>query len=897
MIENRTSDAETELILLQSKCRPPFIAAAVVPRPRLFRLLDGWQEQRLTAVIAPAGYGKTTLVASWLRSRQAALAEQSVDVIWISLEEQDEDPHQFLTLLCAAVKPALHEVSTVIAHHLQQPSFDTLRLIKILLNGIAQKSNTFLLVIDDCQHINNSGLYAALKMTLHHGPANLHLMLLSRKDLSPDLDYLSIVGNLRILGLQELRFQEEEVGSYLERKLNWGQLSAGELSALVERSEGWVMGIELAALRLSGDADLGTMMALLHGRNQWIARYFHSELLDSLPPQIQTFLLETSILERLSAPLCLAVTGLPDAPALLEQAVALKLFIIPSDPNSLQFSYHALFRYLLRSELARRYPLEKVQILHQRAGAWLAKNDEIGTALAQYLQAKLHTEAVALVEQHLLQVALDGDFYRGERWLKMLHSNHVALSLRLILDETWCYVLADRGDVAAILQSTEAAWQRLAQLLPAGSLCHEERLMQWALAKFNEGNKKEALELAEQVAASMSERTHFLVRGACYFIQFLTRLQSQTSFDEPNVARMGYQALQIYEENGWFIGMVSVTRALSNYVRQKGNGKEALALGQHALNLIKLSQQDLALEAIYIHNFLAYVLYNFNQLREFEDELRHLLDRAKTTGNGDWLFIGQIMSSLHKMASGEVKTLTPEKASPDWRRRLLDVNSNQVKVIIQTWLIRLFILAGNRDEAWDTAQYTQVKLDGSPHDYPLQEKIVYASGYLARGTNLPLLKPILAELEGAYQETDFLEYQLQLAVLQAWYWLQQGDEGVAEAYLDQALNMVEQTGYVRYVLDIPDLRPLLAKSQHSCLQQYQDLARAALAAADSLEFSERELAILRLLAQKMKNREIADELFISEATVKWHLWSVYRRLGVKNRRAAVSRAREFSLIA
>ena len=878
------------LLILASKCRMPLVPGDILPRPHLYRELDAWQSRRLTAVQSPPGYGKTMLVASWLYRRQKALNAQGVEVGWVSLDADDDDPRQFMAYVTAALEPVIPAAATTVAQNLRRGQPDLQRAITILLNGISELDGPFLLIVDDYHHIYDEEIHQAFKRVLERGPSNLHVMLLTRQNLRPVLGHLNDIGGLRVLGADDLRFVDEEISIFVEEVLGYERPSKGALSSLAARSDGWITGLTLAAISRPKGGDVDAYAALIHGRNQWLSTYFRSEFLAGQTPEMQTFLLQTSLLDELSAPLCATVTGLPGTDALLEQAVADHLFITPTNDTMTHFVYHDLFRELLRDELEMRCPRTEVVVLSQRAAQWLEENGEIGAALRQYLNAGLYENAIALVERHSLPTILAGDVHRAQHWLNQLQKEDLPLTARLLLDQGWIYLIADRSDTLAFMQSSRDKWRNLTQTTKPDDPYQQEWMTQLAMATHLSNDPEEALTIVTKVGENLSSDSHFLVRGGYHFLKHIAFM------NHPAEAREhGLQALRIYEENGWLTGITAMTRAMGQHARLHGHVREALAFNRRALQLVERVERDLTLEAVYIHFELARLFYNLNQIAEARDELGQMILKAETLGEVDLALLGRVIMNLCKRVQGEAARLTPAPDSVGWQDLMCNAMPLR-QVYISAWLVRDWILAKEKGKAWQAVRHLPIRLEESPRARQPFEVLTYVSGYLARGRNLPLLKPILAELENMFQEMNFLEYQLRLAVLQAWYWWMCADEKKAAAHMEQALEMIARTGYVRFVLDIPDLRPLLALMQHPALQIFPELSKWLEQVSQDEAFSDQEIKILHLVAQKRKNAEIADELFLSVSTVKWYLWNIYRKLGVKNRRLAVARARELDLI-
>jgi LuxR family maltose regulon positive regulatory protein len=886
MIEIVTASSSVEeLLLLQSKWGVPPVVPDVLPREQLFGRLDGWPSRRLTYVQGAPGFGKTMLATSWLHARRRQHEKAGARVAWLGLDEGDNDPRLFLAYLAAALQPILPEAATAVTQNLRREQLAPRRVMTILLNGIARHGDPLLLVLDDYQHIGNEQIHQAVRSALEQGPPNLHLMLLSRQGPPSALGPLGTLAGIAILDTDDLRFGEAEIGRYVQEILGWDAPSEHELSLLAERSDGWITGLKLAAIQLPATGDVEAFAAALQGENQWLSRFFVSEFLDTLPRRLQTFLLQTSLLERLSAPLCAAVTGRADAGALLQEAAAGGFFLSPIDSRGLHFAYHDLFRELLVAELQRRCTAPEVAELHTRAAICLEEDGNLDVALRHYLAAGRVCEAVALVEQHALPTILGGDVDRARRWLARLQEHEVALSPRLLLDQAWIYLMADRVETLQLLQSTQAAWDRLIAQEAQPAEMQTERLLQVAFAQHLAGNYREVEGLIADLGSRISAQSHFLVHGLWHGLQSINRTA------KPEVARgHGLKALAIFEEHGWTTGMISSLRGLTLVARVSGDAQEALALGRRALRLAKISRQDQTLEAIYIHRQLANILYELNRLDEAVAELRNLTAKAELLGEAQWTVWGRIMLNLCDVAGGrnpsfpaELDLVTKDAAVLDASPLFLDT--------LRQMTIRCWVMMGETTNAWAVARQHPVRPGDSLPDYRPLTLIDYLSGTLAHREDPSPIESVLEALELMTREMGVREYQLQTQLLYAWYWLKRGDKTAAGLYLMQALDIVSQTGYVRTLLDVPELRPLLAAIDHPALLQFPVLTAVPEQEASRIDLTDQEVVVLRLLGERCSNAEISERLVVTEGTVKWHLHNIYGKLGVKNRRAAVARAR------
>ena len=332
--------------LLATKLFVPRLRQHLVLRPRLTVRLDEALNAPLTLISAPAGFGKTTLVSTWVRGLQQPAA-------WLALDEADNDPTRFLRYLIAALQQIDdtlgQSVSAALATSAPPPPS---AVVAALVNDLLTLPADFVLVLDDCQVLDDAAVHEAIRTLVAHQPPQMHLVLATREDPQLPLARLRARGQLLELRAHDLRFTAQESASFLHDVMGL-DLSPAAVAALDAQIEGWIAGLQLAALSLQGRPEPDQLIAELSGSHHFILRYLTEEVLRQVPPDIQSFLLETAVLTQLTGPLCDAVTGRTDSDALLEALYATNVFVIPLDEEHHWYRYHHLFADLLRSQLQR----------------------------------------------------------------------------------------------------------------------------------------------------------------------------------------------------------------------------------------------------------------------------------------------------------------------------------------------------------------------------------------------------------------------------------------------------------------------------------------------------------------------------------------------------------------
>ncbi len=371
--------------ILATKLYIPLPRPKLVPRPRLTERLNEGLQRKLTLVSAPAGFGKTTLVSEWL-------AGCALQAAWLSLDEGDNDPTRFMIYFVAALQMIAPNIGEGVLAVLQSPQpAPTEMMLTALLNEISVIPGNFALVLDDYHVIDSKPIDAALTFLLEHLPSRMHLVITTREDPQLPLARLRVRDQLTDLRAADLRFSPGEAAAFLNQGMGLN-LSAEDVDALEARTEGWIAGLQLAALSMRGRDDMAQFVRAFAGDNHYIVDYLVEEVLRRQPQKVRSFLLQTAILDRLNGPLCDAVTGQEGGSERLEALERGNFFVVPLDDKRHWFRYHRLFAEVLSAHLLAEQP-DLVSTLHQRASAWYEQNGSVGRcdparAGCQRLQAR-----------------------------------------------------------------------------------------------------------------------------------------------------------------------------------------------------------------------------------------------------------------------------------------------------------------------------------------------------------------------------------------------------------------------------------------------------------------------------------------------------------------------------
>lgn len=433
--------------LLATKLYIPRVRAGLVPRPRLTRRLDEGLQHKLTLVSAPAGFGKSTLMAEW--AHLWAAAQPPLPVAWLSLDAGDSDPVRFWAYLTEALHRVQPGTGQDMLAHLRSPQPPPIEaLLSQLINDIASIPVDFALVLDDYHAISAQPIHDALAFLLQHLPPQMHLFLASRSDPPLPLARLRGRGELLELRANDLRFSTDEAAEFLNRAMGL-TLSPEDIAALDAHTEGWVAGLQLAALSMQGSSDPSGLIRTFGGGHRHVLDYLAQEILDRQPEATRTFLLQTAILERLSGPLCEAVVGVGDGQATLERLEQANLFIVPLDQERRWYRYHHLFAEFLRNRLAQTQP-DAAPGLHRRASAWHAQHGLLTEAVDHALAARAFDEAADLIERAAEDAFRQSELSTLRRWIEALPAG-VRARPRLAMIQAWTLLATGSFEAVELL--------------------------------------------------------------------------------------------------------------------------------------------------------------------------------------------------------------------------------------------------------------------------------------------------------------------------------------------------------------------------------------------------------------------------------------------------------------
>ena len=901
--------------LLETKLHVPRWRRGLVARPRLSERLSRGADSALTLVSAPAGFGKTTLLAEWL----AAAPADGRAVAWLSLDQRDNDPAVFWTYLVAALKTAAPGVDASALSLLQPPQPPSEAGLITLLNDLDAVSNDVVLVLDDYHVIDARDVQDGMAFLLEHLPPQIHLVIGSRADPALPLARLRGRGELVEIRAADLRFTPGEAAAYLNEVMGL-VLTAADVTALEGRTEGWIAALQLAALSLQGREDTAAFIDGFAGDDRYIVDFLAEEVLQRQPEDVQQFLLQTSILERLSGPLCDAVTGQDDGKAKLAALERGNLFLVPLDDRRRWYRYHQLFADVLHARLRDEQP-DDVPDLHRRASAWYEQNDEPAEAIRHALAAGDFDRAADLVELAIPAMLRSRQEAAVLGWLELLPDEVVRV--RPVLSVGFAGALLAGGEfegVEARLRDAER-WLDGATGIRQGSQAPAAEMVVVDDAEFRRLPAEIELYRAAQAltrgdgpgtvrhsrrALELSPADEHLGRASAAALMGLASWAS----GDLEAGYSGYaECMAGLRRAGHIADIFGCAIALADIRRAQGRLGEAMRTYEQALQRAPEQSGPVLRGTADMYVGMSEVHRERDDLPAATQQLLRSQELGEHTGLPQNRYRWRVAMARIREAEGDLGGAL-DLLNEAERLYVGDFFPNVRPV--PALRARVRVAQGELGEALGWARERGLSVDDDLSYLRECEHITLARVLLARYAaeqperSIQEATRLLERLLRAAEEGARAGSVLEILVLQALAHQMRGDIPAALASLNRALTLAEPEGYVRIFVDEgPPMTSLLrAAAKQGIAPSY---VRRLLAAIRKTEdstpvsqgliepLSERELHVLRLLGTDLGGPDIARELVVSLNTVRTHTKNIYAKLGVNNRRAAVRRARELDL--
>ena len=884
--------------LLATKIRVPPQTQHLLGRARLLDALEtGLPRHKLTLVSAPAGYGKTTLLAQWARTSRMPVA-------WLALDPEDNDRERFLRYLVSAwaeIDPGIRDMTLGILLSAAEPDVDAALAAFVNAGAAVGKHTAF--VLDDVHLLDDPGVIGALAFLLDHLPPLLHVVLAGRDELPLPLARYRARRELLQLDASDLRFAPEETRAFLAGPMGL-TLDDDEIARLQTRLEGWIAGLQLAALAARRHPDAPGPLAVT-GRHRFIADYLEEDVLADLPAGVRGFLLATSILDPLCASLCDAVTGRDDGDRMLRTLERRNLFLMPVDDDREWFRYHALFAEVLREALRRQDGAE-IADLHRRAARWYIDHRLPEPAFDHAVAGDDATLAYLLLDRYVSDFINTGQLGILHRWVDALppawtvRSPAFGLAQVALLLATGAYEESIRriDDIERRLADTgesDTTWQ-----------------MAWVsavrcfIACF--GNDVPGAEsYADQALRLLGDQNAGL--RADVFHALADTYRRNGRWDEAE--RFYRKVMEVAHQPALHARWVHIYGALADLELMRGRLRVAFTYWRKALASIEdphnWGMMDLPV-AGWVYVRMGQVLYERNDLPGAREHLARGMARADLGDDVRSRIAAAVIQARLELTEGDIDAATAtvervrtevEQASfPDWVARF-------ARCEVECWLAR-------GEHATAVAWATETLAGETGHGWPEREllDLAVARALIAAGDAPALARAssLLARLRDAAATEGREGIRIEASALLALACQRRGDTAAALMALEEALRLAEPEGYIRLFVDLG--QPMARLLQEARTRRVQPTYVATLlaafgedvaalsAGAEALPepLSHREQDVLRLIAAGLTNSEIAGALFNSPETVKKHTGSIYGKLGVGNRTEAAARARSLHLL-
>lgn len=886
--------------LLRTKLYVPPVRSSQIARPRLSELMDRGLDRALILVSAPAGYGKTTLVSRWLK-------EKNIPSAWLSLDGSDNDPIRFMLYLLAAltpIAPGIQDEAFGMLQGAQPAQFES--IINLVVNELTSFQDPFVLVLDDFHVIHSEAVQKILAYLLEHLPLPMHLALLTRIDPLLPLSRLRVRNQLLDIRADQLRFTREEIAVFLKNMMGLA-LSAHDLTALEARTEGWIAGLQLAALSMQGSQDIHRFVSAFTGSHHYVMDYLIEEVLKNQPPKVSAFLLQTCILDRLCEPLCEAVveadaSGSIDGQSMLETLEEMNLFLIPMDEERHWYRYHHLFADVLRKRLETQYS-GLLPVLHLRASQWYEQNGFLAESVQQAIAAGNQDRAAQLIEQNGCLLLMSGEVATLLSWTDAIEFQSVARPW-LAIQQAWALALTGELErVEPILQAPE----KLLALLDATG---EVRTLQGTIAAARAycANSRGDTRVAAQYSRNALDLLPTCSSISLSIRSVATSILGDTSWINGNLdeaVRAYTEAIRIGREAGNPHMVIIATSNIADILLSRGKLHLAADTYSQALTMAVRPDGQRSPLAAKIFSGLGRLAYEWNRLGEAEQNMSQCMLLSRTWGD-----IGQLaLAFAHQARLEQARTSLEQAREALYKAEQFAAEHTlppRWSIQVESELARLWLAQGNIEKPSQHILKRGLQIeDVIPYrresEYVLLLRVLLVQGHYDAGIKLSRKLLDLAETTGQ------MGLVIEVLILQALAFQGRKEVEHALAVLERALILAEPEGYARSFLDEGEAmtRLLCQAKSRQVGSRYAAVLLSGIEKTSGMSqpsmkllvepLTAREIEILVLIKSGYSNHDIAGRLVISVPTVKRHISNIYTKLGVRSRTQALAIGKELKI--
>lgn len=879
--------------LLATKLYVPQPALKLVERSPLIERLESGFQSKLTLLSAPAGFGKTTLLTQWISRYKSRTA-------WLSLDKSDADPTMFVQYLIAALRSVVPDIGREALGSLHSDPLPVDLIFTSLLNEIADLSEVLLLVLDDYHLIENETIHTITRFLIEHSPPQFQLIIATRVDPPFPLAKWRVRNEINEVRIADLSFNRLEISLFLSRIVDL-ELSDHEISVLENRTEGWVAGLQLAALSLQNCGDIASFIRDFAGTNRHIVDYLAEEVLHRQPEHIQRFLMYTAILEQMSSELCDFLTDRIDSQKILIDLENDNLFTVPLDNNRCWYRYHHLFADLLRQQL-QQTDSGVIASLHCRASEWYESNNLIDNAIDHALAACDYDRAAVLIG-NLSDTAWE--FERKSRlfrWFKLLPEEYIHERPNLCFFSAWVLI-----ENAKFIEA-ERNLQIVEQRITSGDETFSTQELQGKVAAMRafmatgQVDANRIMDLGAKALELLPEENK-LWRASTYFT---VGVGKTISGDLYSAISSFSQARKTSKESGHTHLYLKSNFWLVTRLKYSGQLPRAIDICQELLHIVKAKGIENSIAGAAVHMLLGDLLYELNQLDDAAGlmlENSVIFEKSHDVTQQSWCCYGmmRVLTAQNNIAGAEefierVEKLKVSSGLHLWITHLTD-----------SWKARVWLYKGEYNKVASWLDELKVNPGQQPQSALHELSYIILARFLIVNDKVDEALPLLDRLLLNQEKGGRILIQIETLLVKAQGLQRQGDFEKALQVTREAVLLAEPAGYIRVFVDegqpVVDLFEKLLGEKDIPRQFLKKLLIEAQLSKHltvdnntAEQLSEREIEVLRCASVGLSNQKITEQLFISMSTVKTHLRNIYQKLGVKSRTQALAEARKKSLL-
>ena len=873
--------------LLKTKFYVPILSLGMVTRTGLLERLQDCVNYRLILVSAPAGFGKTTLLSEWIHQIQP-----TIHVAWVSLDEGDNEPLRFWDYFITAIndiEPAVGETALAFLHSGQQISFES--ILTTLLNDLTSIPGDFVLVLDDFHFIQSPAIHKDLTYFLEHMPPGMRLIISTRADPPLPISRFRGKGTLLEIGADDLRFSREETAS-LFVEMGIKPLSDLVIDAMNTKAEGWVAGLKMAALSMRNKDDLDTFVSDFTGSQRFITDYLFEEVLQQQSEEVCTFLLQTSILNRLSFPLCDAICGRDDSEGMLSRLDNSNLFIIPLDDSREWYRYHHLFRDLLQHQLMKGTKKEQIKNLHRKASRWFEDNNLLDDAINHALAAEDWERAMDLISEPEVQARTT----RSQvmlNWLGQIPVEVARTRARICMN--YVYVLEGAGKY----DDAERWVTHLDEIAENDSYLQGCVAVARSVITYHKLDFIQAQEYAEKALSLLTiDDTQ---KGMASAVLAGVYLSQQRYLEAEPLEKRFYE---IFRQMGYTVHAIGPLFWLGYIAFLRGNFQQAVDNFQEVIELASEfpAMGNRISNAYLMIGCAHYIWNNLGKAAYFQEKAIEVYQLSDEYGslNFDSVYLHLAVT---RMAMGEIDKAMEAMEKAD---QLLNSQDSIHRARNTAFHAAIALSQGDTDSASRWIDALMDLVDFIPLDAPASTMHLIdirkgkdaARKELDDKYNFYLSQDCKAVLVGIRIRQALIsdKYEETLECLSDALAMGEKEQNIRHfvvfgqalaPLLRRAISKDLEPVYTRKLLDI------IVEEEHQRKTRQSEILPSI---STQGILSKRETEVLRLIAEGLSNQEIADRLFITLGTAKTHARHVFDKLGVNDRRRAIAKASDLNLI-